>query len=84
LNLKSEKLISSLCFQNGSTCNHYTEARADKEAAAEEKAAAKFAADAAAKVVRYHFSPRYCCASKHGSIDSSQQGPCNQSDTPRE
>jgi hypothetical protein len=23
-----------------------------------------------------HFSPRYCCASKQGSVDGSQDGPC--------
>ena len=30
----------------------------------------------------YHFSQRYYCAvTKHGSIDDSQYGPCNESDT---
>jgi hypothetical protein len=34
----------------------------------------------------WHFSPRYYCASKHGSIDDTRTryGPCKQSDTPGE
>jgi microtubule-associated protein-like 6 len=37
---------------------------------------------ATASEVGWHFSPRYYCASKHGSIDASQHGPLrNQSGT---
>jgi hypothetical protein len=32
----------------------------------------------------WHGSPRYYCASKHGSVDDSQCAPCNQSDDTRE
>jgi hypothetical protein len=58
-------------------CNlqRYTEVRREDIAAAAVEAEAAAAAAEAAGVGLGHFSPRYCCASKHGSLYDSQYGP---------